>query len=412
MGFVISCKDNESEPNIMPPFERVSIENDDLLGNTISELNRGSGKTFSSNNSQQEFYRQIDFNNVVKITDTELNRTTYSAIVTKTRSGRTLENYILMVQGDKKLEAIVRYQSNTDDWFLYNTIEENLNEFSGTLYIENLDGLVMAKSKFKDGVSYIPNMGSASCDTWSIVEYENAHTFVDSDGYLTTVFYSWTVSEWIACETEVEEIEIFAPAGDNTGAGSPNPPSVPTNNQDVNKPCPGNPLSDITIAGQSGSGINGGRYGMTRKNGDGTSKLHDGIDIKVDQGSPIYAAFGGTAYQGFQKYLGNFIAIVSTVNGRKILTVYGHLQDDMIQDGSKIATGTVIGFAGRSGNLGEAIDKGLTESHLHFKVRDSNDPINANKWNHKNPEDYLNIVIDPNTGENLITDCNEEVQSN
>lgn len=333
-------------------------------------------------------------------------------MVSATRSGKTLENYILTVEKDRYLEILVRYVSKDDEWFLANNIEENFDQFTGTMYIETLDGRVIAKSAFKNGESYIPITGSSGCDNWIIVTYTRTVTYADGDGVLTTEFTSWTVSEFNHCNTEFEEIDILAPEndlGEVGGSGAPAPPEIPSASS-AEKPCPGDPLPTVKVAAQKGSGVEGGRFGYgNRKNLDGTSKAHFGLDLEAEIGDPVSAIFGGTVNYYYEpKGLGHYAVVTSTLDGRTIYMYYGHLQGPAMSNGTRLATGDVVGYVGTSGNAKDPVDRGHVKPHVHLKVRDCSiflsEDMHWTQCGVADPEDYISAEIDTN-GENLMTDC-------
>lgn len=96
-----------------------------------------------------------------------------------------------------------------------------------------------------------------------------------------------------------------------------------------------------------------------------TQGLHgnNGRDFGAANGTPVYAAAGGTVIvasgNGKWNYgYGNYI-IVSHANGTQ--TLYGHLSKVLVSVGESVSKGENIG---RVGNTGRS-----TGSHLHFEVR-------------------------------------------
>jgi LysM repeat protein len=87
---------------------------------------------------------------------------------------------------------------------------------------------------------------------------------------------------------------------------------------------------------------------------------HLGIDIAAGEGAPIYAAdsgvvvFSGWATGGY----GNMIMID---HGNGYQTLYGHLSNASAGCGRSVSQGSIIGYAGSTGNA--------TGAHLHFEVR-------------------------------------------
>lgn len=87
---------------------------------------------------------------------------------------------------------------------------------------------------------------------------------------------------------------------------------------------------------------------------------HDGYDFSLNLGTPVLAAFSGTASYFWSSVTGNTITI-DHHNGYK--TLYGHLQDTDIVTNSnevEVVTGQTIGLVGTTGIT--------TGPHLHFSV--------------------------------------------
>ena len=90
-----------------------------------------------------------------------------------------------------------------------------------------------------------------------------------------------------------------------------------------------------------------------------TSEFHPGIDIEAVMGDPVKASAGGSIiYSGKQSGYGNIVIIE---HEKDLCTVYAHLSEILVETGSVVAAGQVIGLVGMSGNS--------TGPHLHFEVR-------------------------------------------
>lgn len=88
------------------------------------------------------------------------------------------------------------------------------------------------------------------------------------------------------------------------------------------------------------------------------TEFHEGIDIAVEFGTPIYASGAGTVEQaGRNGGYGNYIRIN---HGNGYQTAYGHMSALVAREGQQIAKGEIIGFAGSTGYS--------TGPHLHFEV--------------------------------------------
>lgn len=96
------------------------------------------------------------------------------------------------------------------------------------------------------------------------------------------------------------------------------------------------------------------------------STKHNGIDIDLNKGDKVLAAFDGMVrvakqYGGF----GN-VVIIRHYNGLE--TVYAHLSKIKVKPGQVIAAGQMVGLGGSTGHS--------TGSHLHFEVRFKGVPVN------------------------------------
>ena len=107
---------------------------------------------------------------------------------------------------------------------------------------------------------------------------------------------------------------------------------------------------------------------ITSKFGHRGQTFHDGIDISVQEGSPIVAAEEGEViYRDELRGYGNLIIIR---HARGLVSVYSHNKRNLVHDGQKVARGEVIGEVGSTGRV--------TAPHLHFEIRKDNvarDPL-------------------------------------
>lgn len=89
-------------------------------------------------------------------------------------------------------------------------------------------------------------------------------------------------------------------------------------------------------------------------------RMHNGLDIKVNVGDTIVAAFDGkiriVKYErrGYGKYV-----VIRHDNGLE--TVYGHLSKQLVEENQLVKAGEIIGLGGNTGRS--------TGSHLHFETR-------------------------------------------
>lgn len=101
----------------------------------------------------------------------------------------------------------------------------------------------------------------------------------------------------------------------------------------------------------------------------GTRRYHYGVDIKVQVGDTIYAAFDGKIrVKKFERAGYGYYLVIRHVNGLE--TVYGHLSKFLVDENDFVRSGDPIALGGNTGRS--------TGSHLHFETRFMGKPINPN----------------------------------
>ncbi len=100
--------------------------------------------------------------------------------------------------------------------------------------------------------------------------------------------------------------------------------------------------------------------------------FHNGIDLAAPPGTPIYAAYGGTvnATGRGQEAYGNWVTIKHDVNGKGLISLYGHMSSFVVKNGQKVSKGDLIGYEGNTGNTTARIYGPKRGFHLHFTVFD------------------------------------------
>ncbi len=160
-------------------------------------------------------------------------------------------------------------------------------------------------------------------------------------------------------------------------------------------------------------GYKGGTYGITRQYNDGSPKMHKGIDIYAEKGTPIYCQYAGVVYEVRDSFSDD--VIVDGSHGNRIiiqsgtkLFFYCHLQGEgkaigynnregrKFKKGDKVYPGEILGYAGSSGNAGGTIP------HVHFEVHDNGIVVD--------PSAYINGKINADTGEITEIKCDELIK--
>jgi hypothetical protein len=103
------------------------------------------------------------------------------------------------------------------------------------------------------------------------------------------------------------------------------------------------------------------RYGYRR------GRRHNGIDIDLETGDTIYAAFDGKIrYAKYHEHGFGNLVVIRHYNGLE--TYYAHCSKLLVAPNQDVKAGQPIGLGGNTGRS--------TGSHLHFEVRFYDNPIN------------------------------------
>ena len=103
----------------------------------------------------------------------------------------------------------------------------------------------------------------------------------------------------------------------------------------------------------------------------GKQSFHTGVDLANVQGTPIYAAKGGTVTTA--TYDGVYGYYVTINHGDGFSTLYGHMTNYVVSPGQTVTGGQVIGYMGSTG--------WSTGPHLHFTIYYNGNTVN--------PMDYI-----------------------
>lgn len=95
-------------------------------------------------------------------------------------------------------------------------------------------------------------------------------------------------------------------------------------------------------------------------------RMHKGIDIDLNKGDKVRAAFSGKVRVARNQ--GGFGNVVIIMHPNGLETVYAHLSRCKVKAGEIVQSGQLIGLGGNTGN-----SRG---SHLHFEVRYKGNPLN------------------------------------
>lgn len=112
-------------------------------------------------------------------------------------------------------------------------------------------------------------------------------------------------------------------------------------------------------------------FGYRKDPIDNVMRFHQGQDITVKSGSPIYAPADGMVKRAY--YAGGFGNHIKLDHGNGYTTLFAHLSKIKVKHGQDVNRGDVIGFTGNTGRS--------TAPHLHYEIHHYGES--------KNPLDYF-----------------------
>ncbi len=121
--------------------------------------------------------------------------------------------------------------------------------------------------------------------------------------------------------------------------------------------------------------VNGGymnsSFGYRNDPIDGVRRFHQGQDITVSTGAPIYAPADGKVKRAY--YVGGFGNHIKLDHGFGYTTILAHMSKLYVKYGQKVNRGDIIGLSGNTGRS--------TAPHLHYEIHYYGTP--------QNPLDYF-----------------------
>jgi len=95
-------------------------------------------------------------------------------------------------------------------------------------------------------------------------------------------------------------------------------------------------------------------------------KRHQGIDIASPSGTPIKASSSGTVLYSGNKIRG-YGNLIILRHSEEFVTVYAHNQVNLVEEGTWVEKGQIIGKVGQTGRA--------SGPHLHFEIRRNNKAV-------------------------------------
>ena len=88
--------------------------------------------------------------------------------------------------------------------------------------------------------------------------------------------------------------------------------------------------------------------------------FHEGVDIRCNRGSPVFAAQDGDVIYA-SKRIGGYGNMIVVKHPGEIATVYAHNKKNLVKVGDHVTQGKVIALVGATGKA--------TGPHVHFEIR-------------------------------------------
>lgn len=108
-------------------------------------------------------------------------------------------------------------------------------------------------------------------------------------------------------------------------------------------------------------------------------RMHNGVDLAADHGSPIHAMRAGTVVTS--RWASGYGYAVVIDHGNGVRTLYGHSSQLLVEEGQEVAAGDRIALVGNTGySFGP---------HLHLEVHIDGQPVEPVSWLNERDVDIL-----------------------
>lgn len=105
----------------------------------------------------------------------------------------------------------------------------------------------------------------------------------------------------------------------------------------------------------------------------GSGRGHQGLDLLIGTGTPIYAiADGVVATAGYSGAYGNLVVLNTNVDGSAVEVRNAHMSSIAVSPGQSVSAGQVIGYVGSTGRS--------SAPHLHIEIRVNGGLVDPLYW--------------------------------
>ena len=180
---------------------------------------------------------------------------------------------------------------------------------------------------------------------------EEAKEYEAQEAALSDQIAALEVDRTAALQREWEAAHPPQPAPDNPGEVVK--PDYPSTGESFLYPLPGG----ATLTSPYGYRV----HPIT-----GNYSLHNGVDLAIGAGTPIYATKSGYVTTATYNYAYGYYVTINHMDG--FSSLYGHMTNFIVSDGQYVNRGDTIGYVGSTG--------WSTGSHLHFTIYYNGSTVN------------------------------------
>jgi len=128
------------------------------------------------------------------------------------------------------------------------------------------------------------------------------------------------------------------------------------------------PLKSCKLRTAGLASVNSAKFGMVRKNADGTPRAHQGIDLQANRGDMVLAVGDGVIVGVNLGLDGYGYTITLKLNDSGLFAFYAHLSEISVKAGDPVTKSQWIAKTGSTGNA-KGMDTISRGGHLHFEMR-------------------------------------------
>lgn len=234
--------------------------------------------------------------------------------------------------------------------------EEKMNLEAKRLELDAAEQLLEEKRAESDEL-----LAQLNADRQALLEEAEKYEALEADLSYQIAQKEQELTEALRAEWEAAHPPQPDDGGDGDGDGDGDSDSdIPSSGESFKYPLP--PGAVITSP-----------YGYRVHPITGNYSLHNGVDLAIYQGAPIYATKSGYVSTATYNYVYGYYVTINHMDGYSSL--YGHMTNYTVSEGEYVTQGQIIGYVGSTG--------WSTGAHLHFTIYYNGSTVN--------PMDYVTL---------------------